>query len=262
MSLTFAAITPHPPILIPSIGKDHLDKIENTVSAMKELEKIFYLSKPEVAIVISPHGGVLSDAFSVNFNPHYESDLAQFGDFSTRLEFKGDIQLINEIKECMLDENIIITSEEKLDHGTSVPLFYLTQHLKEIKLIPIVYSLLAFDTHIKLGECLKNVIFNSNKRIAVIASGDLSHCLTKDAPAHYNPKGKEFDEKLIELLESKDWSGVIKLDPELVEQGAECGLRSFLILGGIIKNINYQPELMSYEGPFGVGYLVMNFKVL
>ena len=66
---------------------------------------------------------------------------------------------------------------------------------------------------------------------------------------------------MVKLLEKKNVKGIAKLNPKLVEEAGECGLRAILILLGILNDIDYQPEKFSYEGPFGVGYLVMNFKM-
>ena len=262
MSLVFSAIVPHPPILIPTIGKEHIKEIDNTVKAMKELEQRLYTAKPDVILIISPHGTILPDAFTANLNPTYKANFEQFGDMSTKLEFKSSPMLIDKFNEDAEDCEIPLTmiTEENIDHGAAVPLYYLTQHLPDIKIIPMGYSMMDFKAHLDFGECLKNAIVNENKRIAVIASGDLSHRLTKDAPAGYSEKGKEFDEKMIELIKNKDIDGMVNLDPKLVEEAGECGLRSFLILLGIISRMQYEPEILSYEGPFGVGYMVAHFK--
>lgn len=262
MSLVFSAITPHPPIIIPQIGKDNLAKVDKTIQALKKLEKELYASKPETIIIISPHGSLLPDNFTINLNPVYESSFVDFGDFATKKEYKADLGLIDKIFEAnKYHLPLKILSEPTLDHGASVPLFYLCEHLPAIKILPMGYSLLDSETHLEFGKRLKDIIFETNKRIAVIASGDLSHCLTPEAPGGFTPEGKEFDEQLVKLLEQKDIEGILKLEPDLIEKAGECGLRSFLILLGIIKNINYQPHLLSYEGPFGVGYLVMNFEL-
>lgn len=259
--LVFSAICPHPPILIPTIGKDNLDKIKNTVDAMKKIEKKLYASKPDVILIISPHGEIIPDAFSINLNPGYQANFEDFGDFKTKLEFKSSPMLSLRIKERVKDFlPLVLSSSDHLDHGITVPLYYLTQHLKNIEIIPVYYSLLDNEKHFEFGQLLKKEIVKSDKRVAVIASGDLSHCLTKDAPATYSPKGAEFDRKFIELLQKKDYKKIIKLDHNLTEKAAECGLRSFLILLGIIEEYEHEVEIISYEGPFGVGYLVANFK--
>lgn len=261
MSLVFAAITPHPPLLIPNVGKTELDKIKKTKSAMEQLEQDLYLAKPEIIVVISPHGSFFQDAFTLNSHPNFTSDFEQFGDFTTKTTWKGSESLAATILNSTMDKGLPTQpiSEEKLDHGSSVPLYYLTQHLPDLKILPIGYSALDNKTHLQFGELLKDIIMQSNKRIAVIASGDLSHGLTSNAPAGYSKTGKDFDKKLIELLETRNTLGIINMDAKFVKEAVECGYRSFLILLGILKNMDYQFKNYSYEGPFGVGYLVGNF---
>jgi len=257
--LVFSAITPHPPILIPLVGKENLEQVQKTVEAMKKLEEKLIISKPEVIFVVSPHGPLLDDAFTVNVNNGYIGDFEDFGDFATKLNFKHDLELVNQIKRS--SSPVSLTTFPKLDHGVAVPLYYLTTKLKNIKIVPINYSLLDYKAHFKFGQNLKQIIDNSRKRIAVVASGDLSHCLTQNAPAGFNERAKEFDELIIKLLAEKKTEEIINIDPELIEQAGECGLRSFIVLLGILEGRIYQPEKLSYEGPFGVGYLIMNFAV-
>jgi len=261
--LVFSAICPHPPILIPAIGKDNLDKIKDTETAMKKLETDLYASKPDIIIIISPHGEIIPDAFCINLDSKYTAGFEEFGDFSTKMEFNSTPLLAMKIKERVEGTlPIVMTSTEQLDHGTSIPLFYLTKHLKGIGILPICYSFMDYQSHFEFGQLIKKEIAKSEKRIAVIASGDMSHALTEDAPARYSPKGAEFDKKFIQLLQRKDIRGIIKMDPKLIDKAAECGLRSFIILLGILDEYKYEPEVYSYEGPFGVGYLVVNFKFI
>ncbi len=260
--LSFAAIAPHPPILIPTIGRENTKRVQKTIEAMEELEKKIYEARPETIIIITPHGPILADAFSLNLNPKYQSNLEEFGDFATKLEFKTDTALAYRIKELMEDKNIplILVSEPFLDHGTTLPLYFLTKRLNEVAVLPVGYSLLDFKTHFNFGDYLKEIILNEEKKIAVIASGDLSHRLTVDAPGGYSMRGKEFDQKLVELIANKNTAGILNLDSDLIEEAGECGLRSFVILLGLLERMNYVPEILSYEGPFGVGYLVVHFQ--
>src|SRR3989344_8584763 len=98
MSLVFAALTPHPPLLIPSIGKEMEKKVEKTKNALLKLEEELYLAKPEVIIIISPHGALLRDAFTINYCADYETDLREFGDLATKLKFKGETTLPAKIR--------------------------------------------------------------------------------------------------------------------------------------------------------------------
>lgn len=263
MSLVFAAITPHPPLLIPTIGKQHLKKIAQTEKAMRRLEEELYLAKPDVLVVISPHGHLFSDSFSVNLCQAFETDLKQFGDLATRLTFRGDTTLPARLRAKASQEGLPtkIISEPRLDHGAAVPLYYLTQHLPKASIVPVGFCDLDLKAHLDFGYALKEVIMKSNRRIAVIASGDLSHALTTDAPAGFHPAGAEFDQKIQDLLAARNTAGIVTLPNELLAQAAECGLRSILILMGVLRNLQTTFQSYSYECPFGVGYLTANFVI-
>lgn len=261
MSLVFAAIAPHPPMLIPSIGKEQAKKIEKTKAALEKLEEDLYLSKPDIVMIISPHGSYFSDSFTVNVCPEFETDLKKFGDLTTKLKFKGEMHISALISDRAKDEGLptSMVTERGLDHGSSIPLFALCQHLPDAQILQIGFSDLDYKTHVDFGYFLKEIIMNSNKRIAVIASADLSHALTTEAPAGFNPAGEKFDEKIQEFLSHNNTSGMLQMDTELIKGASECGFRSFLILMGILKNMDYKYRSYAYEAPFGVGYLTANF---
>ncbi len=262
--LNFAAISPHPPIIVPTIGSPaDLGKVSKTIEAMEKLAEIFAKSAPDTVIVVSPHGPVDFKQFTINQSPTLIGHFYNFGDLQTELIFKNDLELVDSIsKECE-KEKIPLRKEaiKELDHGVLVPLYYLAKEHPNFKVLPLAYSYLDTETHFKFGEALKKAIDSQGKKVAIIASGDLSHRLAPDAPGGYSPRGKEFDEKLIELLKKKDADGILKMEQGLVEEAGECGYRSIIILLGALLGIDWQPEILSYEGPFGVGYLVVNFKL-
>jgi aromatic ring-opening dioxygenase LigB subunit len=116
-------------------------------------------------------------------------------------------------------------------------------------------------THFDFGRLIKEEIMKSQKRIAVIASGDMSHALTTQSPAGFNSDGQKFDDKIKELFMSKNLSGLAQIDKNMIKNAGECGFRSFLILAGIIQQTNFTYHELSYEAPFGVGYLVAEFEL-
>lgn len=261
MSLVFSAIVPHPPIAIPSVGKDKTKQIEKTCNALSQLERDLYVAKPDVVVFVSPHGEIHPEAFTINVRDSFEANFKKFGDFATKFELKGDMVLMSVNSEKISNKlPVNVISEKELDHGIAIPAYYLMRHLENTAIIPIYYSLLDSVSHFEFGKSLKELAMSSDKRIAIIASGDLSHCLTDNAPLPYNAAGKEFDDKILELLKAGDSQSIVNLDHGLVEKAAECGLRSILILLGALNNFNYKTEVLSYEAPFGVGYLVANLK--
>lgn len=255
--LVFSAIVPHPPILIPTIGKDNLAKLKKTAAAFDILEQHLLEANPDTIIVISPHGDISLDAFTINTNQNYKANFQAFGDFATELRFRSDLQFINELKsKNEIKLPIQLVSSENIDHGAAVPLYYLTRKKSNPRIVPINYSFLGYSKHVEFGVLLKEAIFSLDKKYAIIASGDLSHRLSLQAPAGFSPQAKEFDKKLIQLLKKKNLDGILNMDSKLIEDAGECGLRSILILLGVIKKMNYEFEVLSYESPFGVGYLV------
>lgn len=263
MSLVFAAITPHPPLLIPSIGQAAAAKMAATKTAFEKLEEDLYLSKPSILLVISPHGNLLDEAFTINISAEFQTDLREFGDLSTKLTFKGDLDLASLIRESNKKEHHPLTmiSDKKLDHGASVPLFFLTSHIPKILLLPVGPCELDAKAHFDFGILLKEQIMKTNRRVAVLASADLSHALTTDAPAGFQAEGKEFDATLRKLLATKNSAGILQMDWQLVRKSYQCGYRSIAMLLGILRNINYAYEEYAYEAPFGVGYLTANFSI-
>lgn len=240
---------------------------------MKKLAEEFALAKPETVVIISPHGPVQMDAMTITAVENLSGNFAQFGDFKTELLFKNDLKIIEEIKKAADKAEIPVDLLDipQLDHGALVPLYYLTNPVRDkisngaknypnLKLIPIAFSYLDYQTHFQFGQILGRIINDSQQRIAFIASGDLSHRITPDAPAGYSLRGKEFDEKLIELLKKNDAKGILNLDPDLIEEAGECGLRSIIVLLGALSLNTHRFLLLSYEAPFGVGYLVATFS--
>lgn len=261
MSLVFAGISPHPPILLPSIGKENVAKVQATKTALEQMEKDLYVSKPDVIIVISPHGRYYPDVFSGNAHPQPQVDLREFGDLAIANIYQTDNVMLSQITEAAKTRHLpfVMTAEEKMDHGTAVPLLFLTGHLPKFKIISLNVSAQDLPAHYVFGYFLKEEVMKSPNRTAVIASADLSHRLTPDAPAGFSPLGQKFDDAIIAGLKTCDSDALIKLDPEFSEEAGTCGLRPIVTLLGALKNINCNFKILSYEGPFGVGYLTAEF---
>lgn len=262
--IVFSALTPHPPLLIPQIGRDNLQFVQKTTTSMEKLAEDIYATKPDTIVIISPHAPMLADAFSINMSPQFEVNFKDFGDLATKLTLQGDIGLIHHYKEILDGQlPVVMVNQPVLDHGAGVPLYFLTKGLdmKKVKIVPLSFSLLDYEQHFQFGRKLQEDMINDTKRIAIIASGDLSHRLTPDAPAGYSHWAKKFDETIRDKVKKKDADGLIKLDPDFIEEAGECGLRSIIILLGMLNSITCTPQQYSYEAPFGVGYLVVNFKM-
>lgn len=264
MPIVFAAIVPHSPLLLPTIGKEHKGKVHKTVQSYRLLEEELYASKPDSLILLARHGKIFSDAFNINFNSQYISHFEEFGDFTTRSHFRSDSITIQHLRTCSADTKdfpIILTTEPILDYAASIPLLLLTSHLPQLPIVPINESGGDLLKHYSFGSFLKRRLLHINKRYAVIASGELSHRLTPKAPGGYSEQGKVFDEKLISLIQKRDFQGILSIDSQLSQEAAESCLKIFTILFGILHEMNFTVNILSYEHPFGVGYLTVHFPI-
>ncbi|MEA3249406.1 MAG: AmmeMemoRadiSam system protein B [Patescibacteria group bacterium] len=264
MALVFTAIAAHTPVLIPSIGKGGLDIIKSTKSAMERLEQDLYIAQPDVLIVISPHGDTLPDAITINMNAKYVSNFEEFGDLVTKMEWKPAMMLMDRLREDFKtsDLQMAMNSQDELDYGTSVPLYYLTQHVKDINVIPIVpSSKMDLKTHYEFGKKMKGEIIKSTERIAVVASADLSHRVSEKSPDGLSPKGVAFDEKVIEVLREHNPVGILDIDEAWMEEASTCSARALAMMFGVLDGVHHEAEILSYEKPLGVGYLVASIRV-
>jgi AmmeMemoRadiSam system protein B len=244
------------------VGQENRARLAGTIAAYAKVAEGINESGADTILIISPHGEIRPEAMGVNQRPEYSGNLEEFGDFGTKKTWAGNICLAQIIKSRLNDEGrLAMYSREKLDHGAAIPLFVLTEKLPGIKVIPMNYSALGNEEHYVFGKDISKTLTVMPDRVAVIASGDLSHRLSKDAPGGFSPKAAKFDHRLMEYLSHKKNREIVSLNPELIAEASECGLKSIIILLGILRGRKYEPKVLSYEAPFGVGYLVMEFRV-
>lgn len=267
MSIVFCGICPHPPIMVPEVGGVRSDEVRESRQAMLELGRLILESGAELMVMITPHGPVFRDGIAVNINPGLKGNLGGFGAPKVSFDLENEVLFASEIRLTAGEFGVMaIDLDQKaakqygvgieLDHGLMVPLYFLRQAGVNLPLVVIYMGLLPSEQLYKFGLAVQRAANSLGKKTAVLASGDLSHCLTPDAPAGYEPRGREFDREMVRLINAADVMGVIDLDSELVEKAGECGLRPIIMALGALDGMAVDARVLSYEGPFGVGYLV------
>jgi len=259
MSIVFGAILPHPPILVPPIGKERLKEAEKSKQALEEISLRIKGKDFDTIVVVTPHGEVGQASVPVYTGHVFEGNFGMFGMGRPSFTFKGDPELgLALVKDTQL---ATACQETLLDHGVLVPLYY--PHLAGIKksILPIAIAFMPLSKLFEFGKALRRTTERLNRKIVLIASADMSHRLTPDAPSGYSPRGKEFDAKLVELVKKYDVKGILNFDPDLAEEAGQDSLWSIAILLGALDGLKVEQEVLSYEGPFGVGYMIASFEV-
>jgi len=268
MGILSCYLMPHPAIMIEEVGGKETQKVTSSVKAADTVASELKQLSPDTIVIISPHGPVFYDALCIYDFP-LKGSLADFGAPQIKMEFIRDDDLKNEILKRAEEKDIpAVTStnanfsgfREKLDHGVTVPLYFITKHFTKFKLLPIAFAMLPYEDLYAFGKLIRESAEALDKKVVVIASGDLSHRLIPGAPAGYDPNGKIFDDKLVEILRAFDIKALQAIKPALIERAGECGLRSIWTMAGTLDGYKVEPQILSYEGPFGVGYCIARFK--
>jgi AmmeMemoRadiSam system protein B len=261
--LVFACFCPHPPLAIPSIGKENFKLLTASVNGMKKLGQKLVSSQPEIIIVISPHSTTKSKDPISSTAANFKGNFINFGDLSVKIERRGCPEIAEEVSR-LTEKKIFFTNESEgtLDYGMSIPLFYLTENAGGIPILPITTADATNKKCFLIGKHLQKIFKKMNKRVAVVASGDLSHRLLENAPGGFSEKAKEFDYKVIDNLKNKNYEGIVNIDKKLQKEALTCGLASMAMIGGIMEKTPHEPQILSYEFPFGVGYLTVDMMSL
>jgi AmmeMemoRadiSam system protein A len=258
---TFGLISPHPPIFVPAVGGKEAQTAAASLAALERARDALVHFAPEAIVLMSPHAPAVYDAFLVDTSSEYTGSLEQFGD-SQVYRYPGDPELAQAIVGCIDAAGIPVAPRNAdarlrpkwLDHASIVPLSFI-EPTGRIPVVVLSLSYRDYADHRRVGQAVAEAAARLGRRVAFLASGDMSHRLKPGAAAGFSPRGAELDEAIVRRVQSGEFEGLMDLDPELVEAGGECGLRSLITLGGFSGPDPVPSRVLSYEGPWGVGYL-------
>ncbi len=265
MPIIASFIVPHPPLIIPEIGGGEERKIQKTIDAYYNVAKRIAEIKPDTIIVTTPHSIMYSDYIHISPGKGSKGNFREFGHGDVLIEADYDMELALKIsKEAEahgIPAGTLGEKNKSLDHGVMVPLYFVNKYYNDYKLVRISISGLSYLEHYKFGKCIGEITDSSNKKIVFISSGDLSHMLKDEGPYGYKEEGPIFDREVTKAMNTANFLEFLKFDEDFCESAAECGLRSFIIMAGALDKKSLNSKLLSYEGPFGVGYAVAAFEV-
>jgi MEMO1 family protein len=259
--LVFAGLAPNSPLLMPSINAARFAEVANTEAALEELAEDLYAAHPDTIILFAESRTMYADAFSLNVADPYTADLSEFGDLGYAKTYHPDFGFIDRLQRHLRKSDLPVTmsTDDRLNFATAVPLDLLTDHLPSIRIVPVAPCELDAKNHFNIGAAFKHLILESDRRIAVLATGDMSHALSKDSPAGLHKDGKIFDETVLAMIKEKNTAGLLQLPEKLIKNAHDTSYRQICMLFGALDGMAVTPSVLSYEAPFGVGYSVVNF---
>ncbi len=261
--ITGAFMVPHPPLIIPEIGRGEEREIQETIDAYHEVGRKIARLRPETIVLISPHQVMYADYFHISPGKKTEGDFRQFGAGQVRMEVRYDTDFVENL--CKLADagelpaGTLGERGRRLDHGTMVPLYFVNQYWKDYELVRIGLSGLPLTVHYELGRRIRETAEALERNVVIIASGDLSHRLKEEGPYGYQKEGPEYDKRIMECMGRGSFGQLLEFPEDLCEKAGECGHRSFTIMAGALDRTRVVAQRLSYEGPFGVGYGVCTY---
>ena len=263
MPITAAFAVPHPPLIVPQVGRGGEKQIEATARAYERVADEIAALLPETIIITSPHSVMYSDYFHISPGAGASGSFSDFGASQVRFDEQYDTGLVREICRLAGEENFpagtLGEKSSRLDHGTMVPLYFIRQKYSDGKIVRIGLSGLPFIEHYRLGQLIKKAADTIGTNAVFVASGDLSHKLRDYGPYGFAPEGPVYDERIMDVLSRASFGELLGFDETFCDKAAECGHRSFIIMAGALDGVSVKAEQLSHEDITGVGYGVCTF---
>ena len=265
MGIVAGIMVPHPPLIVPAVGRGGERGIAATVRAY-ELAAEFAMSfEPEVLLFVSPHAVMYADYFHVSPGAGASGNFAQFGAPREAFEVSYDVEFVRGLEAAAgksgFPAGTLGERDKRLDHGVMVPLYFLSRAAGKLpKVVRVGLSGLPLTKHYEFGRLIAETAEKLGRRAVVVASGDLSHKLKTDGPYGFSPDGPVYDKRIMDVMGRAAFGELFDFSEDFCESAAECGHRSFVIMAGAFDGRAVRAGRLSYEGPFGVGYGVCTLE--
>ncbi len=256
-------MVPHPPLIIPEIGKGEEETIRETINAYERAAEEIAALTPETIIITSPHSVMYGDYFHVSPGNGAKGSFRRFGAGKVRFEEDYDTLLRDRI--CTLADSAGFPAgtlgerDAELDHGTMVPLWFIRRKYLGGRIVRIGLSGLPLSDHYRLGQLIARAAEDTGRRAVFVASGDLSHKLQPYGPYGFAPEGPAYDQRIMDVCGRAAFGELFDFDETFCDKAAECGHRSFVIMAGAFDGVRVKAEAFSHQDVTGVGYGICSF---
>lgn len=266
MSIVGSFIVPHPPLIVSEIGKGKEKQIQATLDSYEVVAKKIAALEPETIFITTPHSTMYSDYIHISPGAEATGNFANFRANNVSFKKQYDMEFVTELESLASQKNIMAGTlgqkDKMIDHGALVPIYFIEKYIQNYKIVRCSISGLSFLEHYHFGKCISEVAEKLNRKVVFIASGDLSHRLKEDGPYGFTEEGSKFDKEITDAMKEANFLKFMNFDTNFCDRAGECGLRSFIIMAGALDGKSVKSNFYSYEGTFGVGYAVCEFKIL
>jgi aromatic ring-opening dioxygenase catalytic subunit (LigB family) len=268
MSIVFAAAASHAPGLTAWADAAPANQKNSIYQGYERLRQKLEKSGPDTLILLtSEHwANFFLDhigAFCIGLGDHFTGPVEPWLKVE-KAKVPGDPALAREILESCYENGIepSFSYEMEFDHGTMVPLHFLTPAMDR-PVIPIMFNTLAAPQPTPrrchtLGYVIGRVARRSSRRIGLVATGGLSH---DPGEKRHGLIDVDFDHRFLEQMAGGDAERLAQYEKaELAAAGAGAfELLSWIALAGALNGS--KGEIVAYEAvkPWATGIGMVEF---
>lgn len=256
MSICCAALMCHAPIVIPAVAGSRGVACAKTTEAMAKVARELVAHEPDVIVVISPHAPRAAHGWAVVHDEEIAGTFARFGRPDVGLKLPGAPHAARGLSRVAAQHGLMVESArgDELDHGALVPLMFVAEAGFQGRTLVVSLPQHGTEQEERLGHLIAQASASSGERWAILASGDMSHRLSGDAPAGFHPRAKEFDLTFVRNLRQGDLRAATTVESKLLSLVAEDVVQTTRVAAAAVDYVPRGLTVYSYEGPFGVGY--------
>ena len=263
MPILAAFMVPHPPMIVPAVGRGSEAQVTETTRAYEQVAAEVAALKPDTILITSPHSVMYADYFHISPGSGAKGSFRQFHAPLVRFSEQYDTGLVERI--CALADaagfpaGTLGERDSALDHGTMVPLWFIRKKYTGGKIVRIGLSGLPLTDHYRFGQIIAQAVEDLDRRTVLIASGDLSHKLQDYGPYGFAKAGPEYDRRIMDVCGRAAFGELFDFSEDFCDRAAECGHRSFVIMAGAFDGLRVKAEALSHQDVTGVGYGICTF---
>ncbi len=270
MPIVFACAASHAPGMTAWTEAAPKEQAESFLGSYRNLGQRLAETRPDaiVALTVEHWANFFLNSmptFCIGRAAHYDGPVEEWLRIP-KARIPGDATLGRELIEAALEGGFDPTFSDELllDHATFLPMHFLNPGMA-VPLVPVIINTLTTPMPsakrcFAFGELLGKFLQVSEKRIALIATGGLSHW---PGEAKHGKINIPFDKKFLDNILANDYSRLASYTHDEINGEAGSGgheIRTWIALAGAVQS--WKAELLAYESvvPWATGCGLVAFN--
>jgi aromatic ring-opening dioxygenase catalytic subunit (LigB family) len=269
MPVVFACAASHAPGMTAWTEAAPKEQAEKVLGSYRKLGAMLAAANPDVLVAITVEHWAnfflnQMPAFCIGRANYYDGPVEEWLSIP-KARIPGDSTLAAELLDTCFDGGFDPTFSEELmfDHATMLPMHFLNPNMA-VPVVPVIINTLtppmpSAKRCFEFGRLLGERLQQSQKRVAMVATGGLSHW---PGEAKHGKINIPFDKKFLETLINGDRAALTDYSHDQISSQAGSGgheIRTWIALTGALPH--WKAELFAYEPvvPWATGCALVAF---